>query len=130
MSSNDATATVMIGGREVSLLMAALLAQEADRLGVLPGQVRQLAVPDPAPTHVLISGFRLSIGTGAAIAAASDAQAMLPVKVIESILREYAESLGRKARTRKTARALEGTWAVPSDSPKRKGGDGGGNDET
>ncbi len=101
---NDTPATVTIGGREVPLLMAALMAQEADRLGVLPDQVRHVAVPDPVPTHVLISRLRQTIGPGAAIATASDAQAMLPVKVIESILRDYAEALGRKARARKTAR--------------------------
>ena len=55
------TPTVTIGGREVSHLVAALIAQESDRLGILPGQVGDVVIPDPAPTHVMISGYSLSI---------------------------------------------------------------------
>jgi hypothetical protein len=122
--TNEPAPTVAIGGREVSIVMAALIAQEADRLGILPGLVGDVAIPDPAPTHVVLSGFRLSVATGAAIAAAADARGLHPVRVIQSIVQEQAEALARKARTRETTRPLEGTWAAPSDSPKRRGGAG------
>jgi hypothetical protein len=114
--------TVTIGGREVSHLVAALIAQEADRLGILPGEVGDVVIPSPEPTHVMMSGLRLSIDTSAAIAAVADKQGLHPISVIQDIVREHAESLDRKARTRETTRPLEGTWAVPSDSPKGRGG--------
>ncbi|HLL52016.1 MAG TPA: hypothetical protein VK447_00635 [Myxococcaceae bacterium] len=114
--------TVTIGGREVSHLVAALIAQESDRLGILPGQVGDVMIPDPAPTHVMISGYSLSIETSAAIATFADANGLHPVRVIQDIVREHAEALDRKARTRETTCPLEGTWAVRSDCPKGRGG--------
>jgi hypothetical protein len=114
--------TVTIGGREVTQVVAALIAQEADRLGILPGQVGDVVLPTPEPTHVMISGLRLTIATSAAIAAFADANGLHPVRVIQDIVREHAEALDRKARTRETTRPLEGSWALPSDSPKGRGG--------
>ena len=119
---NEPAPTVTIGGREVSHLVAALIAQEVDRLGILPREVGDVAIPSPEPTHVTISGLRLSIATGAAIAAVADQQGLHPVRVIQGIVREHAEALARKARTRETARPLEGTWALPSDSPNGRVG--------
>ncbi|HLL55335.1 MAG TPA: hypothetical protein VK447_17385 [Myxococcaceae bacterium] len=113
--SNEPASTVTIRGREVNPLVAALIAQEADRLCILPGLVGDVVLPAPAPTHVMISGFRLSIATSAAIAAFADANGLHPVRVIQDILREHTEALDRKARTRETTRPLKGTWAaVPS----------------
>lgn len=83
-------------------LVAALIAQEADRLDLLPGQVRKVTVPKPAPTHVLISGFRLTLDAGAAIAAEADARGQRPKKLIETIVTEHASALTRRARTRET----------------------------
>ena len=44
--------TVRIGGREVPIVVAALIAEEADRLGLLPSQVGDVVFPEPAPTQV------------------------------------------------------------------------------
>jgi len=118
------TPTVTIGGREVSHLVAALIARESDRLGILPGEVGAVAIPAPSPSEVVIAGFRLSIEASAKIAAEADTLGVLPERVIATILRETTESLDRRARTRGTKRPLEGTWAVPSDSPSPGGGQG------
>ncbi len=116
--------TVWIGGREVPIVVAALIAEEADRLGLLPSQVGDVVIPVPAPSHVEISGLRLSIATAAALAEAADEKGVHPVRMVELVVREHAEDLNKRARTRETTRPLEGTWMLPSDSSKRRGGGG------
>ncbi|HLL52446.1 MAG TPA: hypothetical protein VK447_02810 [Myxococcaceae bacterium] len=104
MKTRDESApTVTIGGREVDHLEAALIAQEADRLGVSPGAVGEVAIPRRAPRRVVLSGYRLTLATAAKIAAVAGAKGVPPVRVIEAIAEEYVESLNRK-RTRKTRR--------------------------
>ncbi|HLL52258.1 MAG TPA: hypothetical protein VK447_01845 [Myxococcaceae bacterium] len=93
-------ATVSIGGREVPLVVAALIAQESDRLGIPPGQVGEVTSPEPAPTHVEIAGYRLTIETGAQLAAQADALGVLPKRAIEGIVTEHVEALERRARRR------------------------------
>jgi hypothetical protein len=105
---DEPTPTIAIGGREVSQLVAALIAQEADRLGVRPGAVGDVAIPRRAPRHVVISGFRLTILTAATIAAVADAKGLPPVRVIEAIAEEHVRSLSQKSRTRKTPRRRRG----------------------
>jgi hypothetical protein len=95
---------VRIGGRDVSEVMAALMAQEADRLGVLPGELGELSLPDPVPATVRISGFEVSIGTGAAIAKAADELRLHPKRLIEKIVEEHAEARARRARRRSDSR--------------------------
>jgi len=92
--------SVRIGGREVPVLVAALIAQEADRLGILPGQVGDVALPDPPPTSVVIAGFRLSLVAGAHIAALADAEKLRPKKLLEKLVTEHAQALERRARRR------------------------------
>ena len=123
MTPHNAAQTVPIGGHQVTVLVAALIAQEADRLGVLPNDVGDVAIPDPAPTHVTIAGYRLTIGTAAAIATAADEQGMHPKRVIESIVEERAEALDRRARTRETRPTLAGEWMYGASPSGRRGGD-------
>jgi hypothetical protein len=118
MARKKADSTVILGGREVTLLKAALIAQEADRLDLVPGQVRRVTVPRPAPTHVVITGYRLTIATGAAIAAEADARGVRPKKLIEAIVMEHANALTRRARRRGTKKVLQGTFSVRSDSTR------------
>jgi hypothetical protein len=108
----EPAATVTIGGREVPLLKAALIAQEADCLGVLPHQVGDVVIPQPAPAHVMIADLRLSIAAGAEIAAAADARGVHPVRVIQSIVRDYAKSLNKRIRKQETTRAPDATSAI------------------
>jgi hypothetical protein len=86
------------------VLLAALIAQEADRLGVLPGQVGDVVVPEPEPSTVVIAGFRLSLEAGAQIAALADAEGLTPKKLIEKVVTEHAEALHRRARARPRGR--------------------------
>jgi hypothetical protein len=81
-------------------LVAALIAQESDRLGIPPSQVGEVTSPKPAPTHVEIAGYRLTIETGAQLGAQADALGVLPKRVIESIVTEHVEALERRARRR------------------------------
>jgi len=120
---DDAPETVTIGRREVSPLVAALIAQESDRLGILPGKVGDVAIPQPEPTHVMIAGFSLSIATSAFIAAMADAWGMHPKKLLEAILTEHAEALERRARTRETRPTLVGSWDVGSGRSRGNSGD-------
>jgi len=95
------TPTVTIGGREVSHLEAALIAQKADRLGVCPSAVGKVRFPRRTPREVVLSGYRLTLATAATIAATADARGVPPVRVIESIAEEYAEQLNRKTPKRR-----------------------------
>jgi hypothetical protein len=72
------------------------MAQEADRLGVLVGKVGRVAIPEPAPTSVVIAGCSVSIEAGARIAEAADARRLHPKRLIELIVGEYVEALARK----------------------------------
>ena len=90
------TPTVTIGGREVSHLEAALIAQKADRLGVCPSAVGKVRFPRRTPKEVVLSGYRLTLATAATIAATADARGVPPVWVIESIAEEYVKALNRK----------------------------------
>jgi len=115
--------TVRIGRRNVSLLIAALIAQESDRLGILPCKVGNVVLPQPEPTHVMIAGFRLSITTSAYIAEEADAQRMHPKKLLEAVLMDCTAALGRRARTRETRPTLAGCWVVRSNRSKGNRGD-------
>jgi hypothetical protein len=95
------TPTVTIGGREVTHLEAALIAQKADRLGVCPSAVGKVRFPRRTPKEVVLSGYRLTLATAATIAATADARGVPPVRVIESIAEEYAEQLNRKTPKRR-----------------------------
>ncbi len=103
--------TVTIGGKQVPLLRAALIAQEADRRKVLPREVREVAIPSPAPSHVNVCRCHLSVGAAAALAAAADAQGLQIEKVIRVIVEDYAAPHEpMRARTRDTRRRVEGVW--------------------
>jgi hypothetical protein len=117
--------TVPIGGREVPLLKAALIAQEADQRSILPGKVRVVVTPHPAPTHVEIAGYRLTVSTAAVIASVADAEGIKPRKVIESVLEEHTGASNRRARTRETRKTLVGAWQLPSNPHRRGGGNRG-----
>lgn len=124
MPTNKApSTTVRIGRRKVSLLIAALIAQESDRLGILPGKVGKVVIPRPEPTHVMIAGLRLSIGASAYIAEMADAKGMHPKKLIEAVVTERTEALARRARTRETRPTLAGSWDVGSDRSTGNRGD-------
>lgn len=70
MSEPTTPATVVIGGREVPVLIAALIAQEASRLDIPPGQVGDVVIPEPTPDTVEIAGCcAVSIDVGAQLAA-------------------------------------------------------------
>ncbi len=86
------------------------MAQEADRLGVLVGQVEDVVLPRPAPATVQIAGITVSIGAGATLARVADEEALHPKKLIEQIVHEHAQALGRRARRRGTTRRPEGAW--------------------
>ncbi|HLL83006.1 MAG TPA: hypothetical protein VK420_10155 [Longimicrobium sp.] len=105
---SDSPGTVTLGGRKVSLLVAALLAQEADRLGTLLSEVGDVASPRRRPTHVVLAGYRLTIATAAEIAATADAAGLQPARVIETIVEEHVAALERKARTRTRKRPRDG----------------------
>jgi len=107
-SPDEPTPTVTIGGREVGHLEAALIAREADRLGVPPGAVGEVTIPRRAPRRVVISGFHLTLATAATIAAVADARGLPPVRVIESIAEEHVEALNRKSRPRKRPKGRRG----------------------
>lgn len=85
-------------------MVAALMAQEADGLGVLLGEVGDVVVPEPAPTHVRISRYRLTIATAAGFAMVADARGMHPKRLLEFVLEEYADAFGRRARKQDTRR--------------------------
>ncbi len=99
--------TVTIGGREVGHLEGALIAQEADRLGVPPSAVGKVRIPRRAPRRVVLSGYRLTLATAATIAATADERGVPPVRVIESIAEEHVKALNRK-RSRKTPKGRGG----------------------
>jgi hypothetical protein len=105
---SDSPETVTLGGKKVPLMVAALLAWKADRLGILLSEVGDVAIPRRRPTHVVLAGYRLTIATAAEIAAAADAGGLPPVRVIEKIVEEHVEALDRKARARKRARPRGG----------------------
>lgn len=81
-------ATVHIGGREVSLLVAALLAQQAEVIGILPAKVGDVVLPEPPPTHVVLAGLELSVLAAALIAVEADQRQMLIPDVMAAILDE------------------------------------------
>jgi len=115
--TNKAPATMTIGGRKVSPLVAALLAQESDRLGITPAQVGDVAIPEPAPTTVQIAGLTVSIETGAALAKQADEKGTHVDAQISAVLEETAAALARRARRREEKRSLEGTWRYGPDAP-------------
>jgi len=120
---DKAPAPLTIGRRKVSPLVAALLAQESDRLGITPAQVGDVAIPEPAPTTVQIAGLTLSIETGAALAKQADEKGTHVDAQISAILEKTAKALERRARRREEKRSLEGAWRRGPDTPS------GGNDE-
>ena len=120
---DNTAATITIGGRKVSPLVAALLAQESDRLGITPAQVGDVTIPEPAPTTVLIAGLTVSIETGAALAKKADKKGTHVDAQISAILEEAAKALERRARRREEKRPLEGAWRYGPDAPS------GGSDE-
>ena len=113
--------SVRIGGKKVSVLRAALMAQEADRLGVLVGKVEDLVLPRSAPATVRIAGITVSIAAGATLARVADEEALHPKKLIEQIVHEHAQALGRRARRRGTTRRPEGAWMRPASSGRGGG---------
>ncbi len=94
-----------IGGKDVSRLVAALMAEVADRRGVLLSEVGDVAIPNPTPSTVRIAGFTVSLEAGAAIAAEADARGLHPKKLIEAIVVEHVEALGRRGRRRAPRRS-------------------------
>jgi len=102
---------VRIGGRRVPLLRAALIAVEADRLGVLPRKVGTLEVPDPAPTHVVIARQTVSVYAAAILGEQADAQGVTLEALVTRIVHEKAERIGQRARRPETRKALVGTWS-------------------
>ena len=109
--------TVQVGGRNVPILVAARIAEESDLRGILPSQVGDVVIPDPATTHVRLAGLQLRIETAAAIAAAAAKQGVHPIRVIASMVREQAESLERRARTRDTTPPGEETLTPGGTGP-------------
>jgi hypothetical protein len=94
MTSRDKPpTTVAIAGKTVSLLQAALMVQQADRLGVLPGEVGTIVPSEPTPTSVEIGGKAVSIEAGAALAVASDSQGMPPRKLLDSLVETYIKEM-------------------------------------
>lgn len=93
---DEPLATVQIGGREVSLLVAALTAQEADRLGILPGKVGDVVLPVTEPTYVVVAGLHLTIDAAAMLAAEADERQLLMGDVVAVVLKEHAEHLAGK----------------------------------
>jgi len=120
---DNAPVTVTIGGRKVSPLVAALIAQESARLGILPAQVGPVDIPNPPPTQVVIVGFTLSIETGAALAERADEKGTEVDAQMSAILEAAADAFERRARRRAEKRSLEGAWRYGPDTPR--GGDGG-----
>jgi len=116
-------ARVTIAGRKVPVLRAALMAQEADRRGVLPRQVRRVGVPEPAPTHVFIASQRLSVEAAAVFAEVADARGILLEALLAQILNEQAVKIGQRARRRETRRPLEGAWRHGPDSGREDDAD-------
>ena len=98
---DESAPTVTIGGREVGYLEAALIAREADRLGVCPSAVGKVRIPRRAPKDVLLSGYRLTLATAAIIAVTADARGVPPVRVIEGVAEEYVKGLKRKPKGRR-----------------------------
>jgi hypothetical protein len=46
------------GAADMNDLVATLTAEEADRLGLSPSEMGDVELPEHAPAHVLIAGFR------------------------------------------------------------------------
>jgi len=86
-------ALIQIGTRKVSLLVAALIAQDSDRRGLRPDQVGDVDIPDPAPTTVVIAGFTLSLETGALLARRADEKGTRVDAQMSAILEEVTASL-------------------------------------
>lgn len=101
----DPAATVPIGGKEVPVWLAALIAQEADRLGLLPSKVGDLVLPERVPTHVQIAGFTFTVEAAAQLAAEADAREMLLPEVMGALLDEH---FARRKRRGKEGRGS--TW--------------------
>jgi hypothetical protein len=114
--------TVVIGGREVPILVAALIAQDAARLEIPPCQVGDVAMPEPAPATVELAGHCVvSIEVGAQLAAEADAKGLRIGELMSLIVNERLDALDRRARRRDTCVPLEGAWMLPSDPGRRKG---------
>jgi len=77
------------------------MAQEADRRDIVPSKVRDVVIPEPEPTHLLIAGFSLSIATCAQIARVAAARKMHPRKLMGLIVIEGAKKFDKPKRTRK-----------------------------
>jgi len=107
---------VVLGGQKVSLLRAALIAQEADRRGVLPHKVRRVVEPKHDPTHVVIAHQRLSIEAAAVFAVVADTRGVLLETLITEILNEEAVRLDRRTRRPETQRPRDETSRSAPDS--------------
>ena len=90
---NRPPATVTIAGQTVPLLQAALMFQEAYRLGVQLGEVGAVEFPESVPRSIAIGGKRISVAAGAALAVASDSQGVPPRKLLDSLEETYIEEL-------------------------------------
>ena len=92
-SPYEPPATVRVGRRELPLLVAALLAQESDRLRILPSKVGDVVIPDPAPKTVRISEYDLPIDVAAQIAVEAEAKGQLPEDVMAGVIEEWVQAL-------------------------------------
>jgi len=93
-------------GQTVPVLRAALIAVEADRLGVLPRKVRRVEIPDPAPTHVVIARQTVSVQAAAILAEEADARGLLLETLVTQIVHEAASGFDRRAKRRRTRKSL------------------------
>jgi len=89
---------VTIGGRTVPVLKAALLAVEADRLRVLPREVRRVTVPECAPTHLVIARQTVSVQAAAILAEQADARGLLLETLVTQVVQERARRFGQRRR--------------------------------
>lgn len=90
---NKPSATVTIAGKTVPRLQAALMFQEAYRLGVQLGEVGAVELPESAPRSIEIGGKRISVAAGAALAVASDSQGVPPRKLLDSVVETYLKKM-------------------------------------
>jgi len=87
------------------------MAVEADRLGVLPREVRRVTVPESAPAHVVIARQRVSVEAAAILAREADAQGVTLEALITQVVHDQAQRIGQRARRPETRKALVGTWS-------------------
>jgi hypothetical protein len=106
--------TFTIGGKRLTELRAALVCLEADRLHVVPGTVARVRVPDPAPRHVEIAGFRVSLNMAAQLAAAADAVGVTPAQMATTILEARLAPKPKRARQRDARRTVS-AWMLRSE---------------